>query len=214
ARLWDMALMEWDPSPADRPIAWLLGASLLLAIGGAFVTHRQLKAQAADLVVPAAVLATIATLATLAAIVVYRRYRGGGALAAFSAGLAITYIVIAVAILPPLDRHKSARLFCQRVLEAVGDGPLAMYPDYRPTYVYYTGRFISVLHNRDQLREYFGSPRRSYCLIQDDVFEAERRALGLELEVLDRQAIGHRTMLLVAGAGPPSAGKVAGEDGS
>jgi 4-amino-4-deoxy-L-arabinose transferase-like glycosyltransferase len=214
ARLWDLALMEWDPSPADRPIAWLLGASLLLAIGGAIVALPRLKARAADLLVPAALLAAIACLTTIAAIVVYRRYRGGAALAAFSAGLAVTYVVIAVAILPPLDRHKSARAFCERILQTVGDGPLAMYPDYRPTYVYYTGRFISVLHNRDQLRDYFGSGGRSYCLIQDDVFEAERRALGLDLEVLDRQAIGHRMMLLVGGSGPPPEGEVAGEDGS
>lgn len=214
ARLWDLALMEWDPSPADRPIAWLLGASLLLAIGGAIVALPRLKARAADLLVPAALLAAIACLTTIAAIVVYRRYRGGAALAAFSAGLAVTYVVIAVAILPPLDRHKSARAFCERILQTVGDGPLAMYPDYRPTYVYYTGRFISVLHNRDQLRDYFASGERSYCLIQDDVFEAERRALGLDLEVLDRQAIGHRMMLLVGGSGPPPEGEVAGEDGS
>ena len=113
----------------------------------------------------------------------------------------MTYLVIAVAVLPALDPHKSARAFSHRVLERVGDRPLAMYPDYRPTYVYYTGRFVKVLHNRDQLREYFSSGPRVYCLIEDDVFEAERRALGLDLEVLDRQEIGHRMMFLVAGGG-------------
>ncbi|HKB08069.1 MAG TPA: hypothetical protein VKF61_07330, partial [Candidatus Polarisedimenticolia bacterium] len=214
ARLWDLALMEWDPSPADRPITWLLGTSLVLAIGGTIVALPRLKARAPDLLGPGALVAAIVCLTTLAAIVAYRRYRGGAALAAFSAGLAVTYVVIAVAILPPLDRHKSARAFCERVLQTVGDGPLAMYPDYRPTYVYYTGRFISVLHSRDQLRDYFGSGERSYCLIQDDVYEAERRALGMDLEVLDRQAIGHRMMLLIAGSGPAPVGKAAGADGS
>jgi 4-amino-4-deoxy-L-arabinose transferase-like glycosyltransferase len=214
ARVWDLALMEWDPSPADRPIAWLLGTSLMLAAGGALVALPRVRALAPDLLGSAALLASVACLATLVSVVVYWRYRGGAALSAFSSGLAITYVVIAVAILPPLDRHKSARAFCQRVLEEVGDAPLAMYPDYRPTYVYYTGRFIPVLNSREQLREYFDSGRRSYCLIQDDVFEVERRALDLSLQVLDRQAIGHRNMLLVAGGDSPPEDKKAGEDGT
>jgi 4-amino-4-deoxy-L-arabinose transferase-like glycosyltransferase len=214
ARVWDLALMEWDPSPADRPIAWLLGTSLMLAAGGALVALPRVRALAPDLLGSAALLASVACLAMLVSVVVYWRYRGGAALSAFSSGLAITYVVIAVAILPPLDRHKSARAFCQRVLEEVGDAPLAMYPDYRPTYVYYTGRFIPVLNSREQLREYFDSGRRSYCLIQDDVFEVERRALDLSLQVLDRQAIGHRNMLLVAGGDSPPEDKTAGEDGT
>src|SRR2546428_12595918 len=74
-----------------------------------------------------------------------------------------------------------------------------MYPDYHPAYVYYTGRFIPVLRDREELGKYFSSGKRSFCLIEDDVYEAERRALDPNLEVLDRQQVGHRTMLLVAG---------------
>jgi 4-amino-4-deoxy-L-arabinose transferase-like glycosyltransferase len=199
ARLWDVALLGWEPSPADRPIVWLLGTSLALAVGGAVVVLPKIRARAPDLFGPAALLASVACLAILVALIVYRRHRGGAALAAFSAGLVVTYLVVAVAVLPPLDPYKSARVFCHRILEVVGDRPLAMYPDYRPTYVYYTGRFIPVLHTREELREYFASGKRSFCLIQDDNFEAERRTLGLQLEVVDRQQVGHRTMLLVAG---------------
>src|SRR6185295_14735473 len=143
----------------------MIGTSLILAVGGALVVLPRIRARAPDLLGPAALLASVACLAMLVSVAVYWRYRGGAALSAFGSGLAITYVVIAVAILPPLDRHKSARPFCGRVLEAVGDGPLAMYPDYRPTYVYYTGRFIPVLKSREELKEYFDSGRRSYCLI-------------------------------------------------
>src|SRR5439155_608328 len=54
ARLWDLALMDWDPSPADRPIAWLLGISLALAIGGALLVLPKIRIQAPDLVRPGA----------------------------------------------------------------------------------------------------------------------------------------------------------------
>jgi len=199
ARVWDLALLGWEPSPADRPISWLLGTSLLLALGGAIVVLPKLRVQAPDLLGPAALLASVACLGTLLALVVHRRRGGGAALAAFSTGLVVTYLVIPIAVLPALDPHKSARAFCHRILGVVGDRPLAMYPDYHPTYVYYTGRFIPVLRDREELRQYFSSGRRSFCLIEDDVYEAERRALDPNLEVLDRQQVGHRTMLLVAG---------------
>src|SRR5439155_26556069 len=111
--------------------------------------------------------------------------------------------MIAIAVLPALDPHKSARLFSQRVLAEVGTSPLAMYPDYHPTYVYYTGRFIPVLKDSRQLSEYFATGTRRYCLIEDDVFELERRRLDRPLQVLDRQQSGHRDMPLVAGGAAP-----------
>jgi hypothetical protein len=205
ARVWDLALLGWDPSPADRPIAWMLGISLLLVCGGAVVALPKIRSAVPDLLRPAVLLASVACVAVIAALVVYWRHRGGAALGAFSAGLVVTYLVVAIAVLPALDPHKSARVFSRRILGTVGDGPLAMYPDYHPTYVYYTGRFIPVLRSRAQLREYFTSGTRSFCLIEDDVFEAERRALDLDLKILDRQRVGHREIFLVAGGAGPIA---------
>jgi 4-amino-4-deoxy-L-arabinose transferase-like glycosyltransferase len=203
ARVWDLALMGWDPSPVDRAIGWLIRISLALALGGAAFVLPRIRSQAPDLLRPAALLAAVAILATVAALVAHRLYRGGVSLAVYSGGLVVAYLVIAVTVLPALDPHKSARAFCQRVLAAVGDAPLAMYKDYHPTYVYYTGRFIPVLKDAQQLREHFASPMRRYCLIEDDVFEAERRGFEQPLDVVDRQEIGHREMLLVAGGGAP-----------
>jgi len=203
ARVWDVSLMDWDPSPVDRAIAWLPGISLALAIGGAVVALPKIRSEAPDLLRPAVLVAALACLAALLALVVHRRYRGGAALAAYSGGLAVVYLAIVIAVLPALDPHKSARAFSQRVLAEIGEAPLAMYPDYHPTYVYYTGRFIPVLRNPRQLGEYFDSPARRYCLIEDDVFEAERRTLAGPVDVVDRQQIGHRDMLLVAGGGAP-----------
>ncbi len=199
ARTWDLALMGWDPSPADRPIAWALGAAFLLSAAGAAVVLPRVGREAPGLLVPAAVLAGAGILASVAALVVHRRLGGGAALGAFGAGLVVTYLVIAMHVLPALDPYKSARPFCARITAAVGGAPLAMYPDYRPTYVYYTGRFIPVLRTRDELKRFLSSGRRAFCLIEDNVYAAERRALEVEPEIVDRQKVGHREMLLVAG---------------
>ncbi|MEK7282523.1 MAG: hypothetical protein AAB249_01825, partial [Acidobacteriota bacterium] len=199
ARTWDLALMGWDPSPVDHPIAWALGAALLLAAAGAAVVLPRVGREAPGLLLPAAVLAGAGLLSALAALVVHRRFGGGAALGAFSAGLVATYLVIAVQVLPALDPYKSARAFCGRIVTAVGGASLAMYPDYRPTYVYYSARFIHVLRTRADLKSFLSSGRRAFCLIEDKVYAAERRALEVDLEIVDRQRIGHREMLLIAG---------------
>ncbi|MBI1950886.1 MAG: glycosyltransferase family 39 protein, partial [Acidobacteria bacterium] len=103
ARTWDLALLGWDPSPADRPIAWALGAALLLAAAGAAVVLPRVGREAPGLLLPAAVLAGAGLLSTLAALMVHRRLGGGAALGAFGAGLVAIYLVIAVHVLPALD---------------------------------------------------------------------------------------------------------------
>jgi 4-amino-4-deoxy-L-arabinose transferase-like glycosyltransferase len=199
ARTWDLALMGWDPSPVDRPIAWALGAALLLAAAGAAVFLPKVGREAPGLLLPAAFLAAAGLLSAIAALLAQGRFGGGAALGAFSAGLLVTYLIIAVFVLPALDPYKSARAFCRRVVTAVGGAPLAMYPDYRPTYVYYTERFIPVLRTRAELKSFLSSGRRAFCLIEDNVYAAERRALEAGLEIVDRQRIGHREMLLIGG---------------
>jgi len=196
ARTWDLALMGWDPSPADRPIRWALGIALTLLAGGAAVVLPKVGRAAPDLLRPAVLLTAMAATGLVAALAVYRRFGGGAALGAFSAGLAAAYLVIAVSVLPALDHYKSARAFCHRTLSTAGGSPLAMYPDYHPVYVYYTGRFIPVLRDREALRRFL-SAGPAYCLIEDDVYAVERRTLEPGVSVLDRQQIGHREMLLI-----------------
>ncbi|MBI1950794.1 MAG: hypothetical protein HYS34_05450, partial [Acidobacteria bacterium] len=176
-----------------------LGAALLLAAAGAAVVLPRVGREAPGLLLPAAVLAGVGILTSVAALMVHRRLGGGAALGAFGAGLVAIYLVIAVHVLPALDPYKSARAFCGRIVTAVGGDSLAMYPDYRPTYVYYTERFIPVLRTRAELKSFFSSGRRAFCLIEDNVYAAERRALAADLEIVDRQKVGHREMLLVAG---------------
>jgi 4-amino-4-deoxy-L-arabinose transferase-like glycosyltransferase len=200
-RIWDLSLAGGEPAPHDRAIRWLLWISLALALGGSAVALRAIRSQAPDLLRPAVVLACIATLVVVAALVSHRLYRGSVSLATYSGGLVVLYLVLAGIVLPAVDPHKSARAFCRRILADVGDAPLAMYKDYHPVYVYYTERFMPVLKEPAQLREFLASPRRGYCLIEDEIYETERRSLDPPPTIVDRQKVGHREMLLVTGGG-------------
>jgi len=95
-----------------------------------------------------------------------------------------------------VQRH----LDTEPVAAAVGPAPLGIYPDPHDAYVFYAERAIEVLSSRDALRGFLNSGPRSFCLMEDDQFEVERRRLGTPLRVIDRDRVGHRAMVLVGGA--------------
>lgn len=209
ARVWDAALFDWDPSPVARTIrGGLLGGAVLGAASLAWALAR-LRREAADLVPPAALLGGMVLLTAVTALVVQSRRGGGAALGAVAAGLAACYTVVTVAVFPALDGYKSARPFCARVARLVGEAPLCIYPHYRSAYAYYAGRTLATPHDRDALRDFLAAPEPAYCLVEEGRMERDRAALGLVLDTLDRERIGHRSMLLVAarrGPAPAAAG--------
>jgi 4-amino-4-deoxy-L-arabinose transferase-like glycosyltransferase len=205
-RLWDTALFDWDPSPVDRTITWSLGAGLVLWAGSAAVFLPRIVREISYLQRPAFLLAGAALLAVAGAAVTHRLRGGGPALAVFVAGLVACYVVVAVGILPALDRTKSARPFCARVVAEVGAAPLGIYPDYHAAYVFYTRRFIEILPDRASLERFLRPDRRAFVLIESERYEAERRPLGLDLHVVDRERVGHRAMVLVSSSPNASPG--------
>lgn len=210
-RLWDAALMAWEPPPVDRPIAWSLGAGLVLSLGAAAYYLPRLRREAPDLLSPAVLLIGAAVLTAIVAIVAFRKAGGGKALGFLAAGLVVCHLIIAIVVLPALDLHKSARPLCLRARDPVGAAPLGIYPRYHSAYAFYTGRLLSTPESREDLAAFLKSAPRAYCLIEEGAYEAVRRGLGIELLVLDRDRVGHRSMLLVAsgvevGAPPGAAG--------
>lgn len=203
ARVWDTALMDWEPSPVDRTIRWGLRAYVLLATVAMVVLLPRLRREAPDLLAVGAVLGGLVLLAAIAALVTLRLRGCGAALAVAAAGFAVCHALIAAAVLPALDDHKSARPFCLRVAVSAAGAPLGIYPDYRSAYVFYTGRTLATPYHRDQLRAFLRSAPRTYCLMEDTQYEIEKRHLGIDLEVLDRERVGHRGMLLVSAQGSP-----------
>jgi 4-amino-4-deoxy-L-arabinose transferase-like glycosyltransferase len=200
ARLWDTALMGWDPSPVDRGIGAALVAGLLGGLAASGYYLPRIAKSLPELAGPAAWLAAAVLLTTVAAILGRFRRGGGFALSVFASGIAASYLLVAGTVLPALDPFKSARAFSRDVAGTVGTAPLGIYPDPHDAYVYYTERPIQVLTSREGLRGFLASAPRAFCLMEDDQFEVERRLLDLPLQVIDRDRIGHRAMVLVSGA--------------
>ncbi len=203
-RVWDTALLDWDPSPVGRAIGWALTSALVLGIGGASFFLSRIERQLPEMRGPSSLLAGAVLLTVLLALAAHWRWGGGTGMALFAGGMAVCYVVIALAVLPALDHFKSARPFCARVAAAAADAPLGIFPDYRAAYAFYTRRRLEVLSGRDALRTFLQPGRRAYCLIEDDAYERERAALGPDLQVVDREQIGHRGMLLVAPGPAPA----------
>ena len=210
ARLWDTALFDWDPPATGRAVVrflWIVAGSLVVFGAGAVAFLPRIRRAAADVpgavddLLPAGiVLLAVALVAVAAAIATRRRHGDGIALGVFSAGLAAFYLVAAGMAMPRLDPYKSAREFSVRAARTAGAAPLAMYPDYRPAYVFYGERFIEVLTSRDRLRAYLASPTPVYLLIEEGNYAAETRGDGPPMRILDRESIGHRATLLVTNA--------------
>ncbi|MBI4168651.1 MAG: glycosyltransferase family 39 protein [Acidobacteria bacterium] len=201
ARLWDTALMAWDPPPVDRPIAWSLGAGLILALGAASYYLPRLRREFPDLLPAAILLSGAVILTSIVAVAAHWRSGGGVALAHLAAGLVICYLIIATVVMPALDPFKSARAFSHRVGATVGDAPLGIYPHYHSAYAFYTGRFLATPGSREDLDAFLRSAPRVYCLIEEESYEAVRRTLGTDVRVLDRERVGHRFVLLLVSEG-------------
>jgi len=198
ARVWDTALMDWDPSPVGRPIAWSVGAGLVLVGGAAGVLLPRLSREAPDLLRPAIVVSAILAIACLAALVAQRRSGPGIGLGAFAAGMVVCHLAVFLAVFPPLDARKSARPFAVRAAEAAGDAPLGIYPDFHAAYAFYAGRRLANPRRPEELRTFLESAPRVVLIVEEVHYEAARRILGIDLAILHREQVGHRTMLIAA----------------
>lgn len=198
ARVWDTALMDWEPSPVGRPIAWSIGAGLLLVAGAGVALLPRLAAEAPDLWRPGLMVAAILALTCLAALGAQRRHGPGAGLHLFAAGMVVCHLVVALAVLPPIDARKSARPFALRAVAAAGDAPIGIYPDFHAAYAFYAGRRLAHPRNPEELRVFLASAPRVVLIVEEVHYEAARRILGIELAVLHRERVGHRTMLIAS----------------
>ena len=196
-RFWDTALLDWDPAPLDRVIRLSQGAAVLLATAGVGIYLPRLQSVAEDLYTRSITLAGLVMLTALVPILVHRRFGGGASLTAFAAGVALCLLLIAGTVLPALNEYKSARAFGSRVASVVGSARLCIYPLYREAYAYYTGRSLEVLESREELNDFFSIGTPGYCIMERHQYETESLAIGLDLEAVDSDEIGHRSMVLV-----------------
>ncbi|HZM71480.1 MAG TPA: glycosyltransferase family 39 protein [Candidatus Cryosericum sp.] len=195
-RLWDGALMEWDPHPLDRPIRWGLALLGAIAVAGSGYYLPLIRETDAALLRPATALCVAFVLSTIVPLVLVRRLGPGRALGAFASGLAVCYVVIVAMVLPAVDLRKSARPLATRVAAVAGGDPVAIYPDDHPGLAWYARRPITVLSDRLQLREFLGSAPRALCLMEEATWQTERSGLPAA-QVVERGSVGHRSLVLV-----------------
>src|SRR5207249_1504579 len=196
----DEYLVRWDERRLRRWVLGPLGIYALICLGSVFwipFATRAYPGLGGRLV--ALAILFLATCA--AAIVTLRQGRRGVGLVILLAGIWSGYLFIAGSLLPWLDPYKSARPFCQRVLSQIGSAPLAIYGDYRPAYAFYTHRRLSAIGKRAELERFLSRPAGAFCLVESDDFQALRGQMSIR--ALDREAVGHRTYLLVASGREP-----------
>jgi 4-amino-4-deoxy-L-arabinose transferase-like glycosyltransferase len=204
ARLWDTALHAWEPSPVGRPIAATLWVALLGAVAATAWAVPEVARRAPGLRAVAGVLAAAALATATAALLTHARLGGGAALGVLAAGTACCCLLIATEVLPAVNPLKSARPFMQRVAVRTAGAALAIYPEARDAYAFYAGRPLAVVADREALRAWLLPGAGAFCLMEEEQYVVERRALGFEPAVADRERVGHRAMVLVES--PPAEG--------
>lgn len=168
-------------------------AGVLSAAAGTFVLVRAVG-EYPDLAVPGRALGWLLVAggaAILAGLAVSRRSRSSVPAALFALVVSV-YLVAVVAVLPAVNRYKSARPFCRQVEALVRpEQELASYRfwSWRASYAYYTGRAIKNLPSRQDLVAYLAEGERVYVIVEDDRLGEARSVLG-DRRPLARASVG------------------------
>lgn len=198
-RVWDTALFDWRPSPVERTIKWSLRIWVLLSSVALLLVVVRLRSRAPDLVVPAIMFGGALVLASLVAMMVRSRRGEGAAMALFAGGLVASYLIVAVAVLPAVDRHKSARPFGERIADRIGVSTIGIYPHYHAAFGYYTGRTLEVLPSMAALDTFLTSAPRVFAVVEERHYMPGVGRLPIAPTIVDRATVGHRAYLLIEG---------------
>ena len=170
----------------------LSGVALVLVV-------LRLRWRAPDLLMPAVLFGGALILASLIAVFARIRYGEGGGMTMFAGGLVTVYIVVAVAVLPAVDRHKSARPFAERIADRVDAAALGIYPHYHAAFSYYTGKTLDVLTDKADLDRFLTSAPSVFAIVEERHYMPRSSDLPISPAIVDRATVGHRSYLLVEG---------------
>lgn len=198
-RLWDHALFKWEPPTAERPIRWGLLAGLAIVLGGCVHYLPQIGQAQPELLRPAAALAVAGLLSFLLPVLLLPRIGPGRALGLFAAGIGTAYLIVSLAVLPALNRYKSARPFASRVAAQAGAFPLGIFPDPHSGLTFYSGRPIVVLPTEADLSAFLHATPPVFCLVEESTYRAVTAATRGAGRVIDAAQVGHRRFLLLEG---------------
>jgi 4-amino-4-deoxy-L-arabinose transferase-like glycosyltransferase len=195
AYLWDRYLVSWNAGSL-RP--WVEGPLLVYAgaclVAIAFIGREASRYPGIERRLIPLALVYLAT----CAVTLYATWnsRRGSALLGLLGGLIVGYFWIAGSVLPWLNGYKSARPFCEAIVSRIGRAPLAIYGDYHAAFAYYTHRRLEILRAPGDLELFLSPPGGGFCIVEMSHFR--RLEAQLPLQELAREAVGHRTYLLVS----------------
>jgi len=186
--------------PRTRATVGLLAALGIAALLAAIALWREQVPRYPDLATEiraVAILLACGGATVVAAVVLMRRARPAGATALFSM-VVVLYGLAAVAVLPAVDAHKSARPFCERVASVVGpDLPLRSFGfwEWRGAYAFYLARPIPNLETAAELRAYWDRDERVFVIVESTHLAPLRAVIGEERPRVESR-VGSRTAYL------------------
>ncbi len=198
-RVWDTALFDWRPSPVERTVKWPLRACFVLSCIALGLVVVRLQSRAPDLVLHAGMLSGALALASLVAMIARPRRGEGAAMTMFASGLVAVYVIVAVAALPAVNRHMSARPFGERIADRIGTAALGIFPHGNAAFSYYTGRTLVVLPNAELLDAFLASAPRVYAVVEEKHYTPGETGFSMTPAIVDRATVGYRTYLLIEG---------------
>jgi hypothetical protein len=172
---------------------------VLLSLGALVLVVFRLQSRAPDLVLPAMLLGGALVVASVAAMIMRVRRGEGAAMATFTAGLVAFYFIVAIAVLPAVDRYKSARPFGDRIASRIGGSALGVFPHYHAAFSYYTGRTLEVLPSTVVLDSFLTSAPRVFAIVEEIHFMPASKDLSIAPAIVDRASVGHRSYFLIEG---------------
>jgi 4-amino-4-deoxy-L-arabinose transferase-like glycosyltransferase len=170
-RLWDRLLAGALSAGRRRAAGHLcLVAGLVLVALGATV-FPAVRGRYPEFVTVAGAFGAVTVAGGLAVTVLALRRRAMGTLAALVGTLSAMYLVLALAVVPRLDAHKSARPFSDKILAHAGtQSPLRVFRfwKWRSSYLFYTQRLMPEVTSVAEMEEYLSRPEPVFVLIKEE----------------------------------------------
>jgi len=123
-----------------------------------------------------------------------------GGVAVCAAGLTF----LAAVVLPYVNEYKSPRDICSLYNQLKRPGSMiAMYGRPREEYVFYTSPPLRSIRSPEELRDYFATPRRVFCLMKEPDYRAISEGFNFPLHIIRRERVSSRIMLLASNQAVP-----------
>jgi len=200
----DWALLRWEDQRARRrffttPLYVALGLGAVAAPIGA-IYAATVSREWLELALPLAVLVLVGCAVSY---LLARRERG------MSSVVAIAVLVAAVVahgsgpLVAKWNEEESAKAFCLRLDEYLRPGEwLLTYRFYRAKYGVYTGRYVRVATEPEDLAKWFRAKRRVYVLTKEEDYLEVKDSFPLPIYVVLRGSVDDRTLLLISNLAP------------